>query len=308
MAATLETQALLRAVQQLDDEGGLSDMEIEDVRAALEGGRAALVDLLAFPPRRAEDRATVRGMRVDVRGQPLSLGALDVDNALTLRCATRRGRAPPRDPSPASLPPRGPGPVPPRARAVPFSFPAALAFQTSPPPLTHRARDPRASPTARLRPPLRRPPSPTAPRPPPPASSTSDAFDLNEISAVELLVAAVERGAPPEDCVRAAAGIYLRDRRSVVEALLRLLRSRSEPEDHPFAAVAASPRGATLKRDVDAFVAGLLRSRRTPPPPPQTRPRRRVSSRASPTSSPRPRPEPPRPSRRTSSRRRAGGP
>ena len=33
MAATLETQALLRAVQQLDDEGGLSDMEIEDVRA-----------------------------------------------------------------------------------------------------------------------------------------------------------------------------------------------------------------------------------------------------------------------------------
>ena len=71
-------------------------------------------------------------------------------------------------------------------------------------------------------------------------------------------MAAVERGAPPEDCVRAAAGIYLRDRRSVVEALLRLLRSRSEPEDHPFAAVAASPRGATLKRDVDAFGAGLL--------------------------------------------------
>lgn len=175
MAATLETQALLRAVQQLDDEGGLSDMEIEDVRAALEGGRAALVDLLAFPPRRAEDRATVRGMRVDVRGQPLSLGALDVDNALTLRCATRRGRAPPRDPSPASLPPRGPGPVPPRARAVPFSFPAALAFQTSPPPLTHRARDPRASPTARVsdRPSAAAPPpTPPVPPPPPPPPAT----------------------------------------------------------------------------------------------------------------------------------------
>ena len=36
------------------------------------------------------------------------------------------------------------------------------------------------------------------------------------------------------------------------------LRSRSEPGGPPFAAVAASPRGATLKRDVDAFVAGLL--------------------------------------------------
>ena len=61
MAATLESLALLRAVRQLDAEGGLSDMELEEVRASLKGGREVLANLLAYPPRKAEDRAAVRG-------------------------------------------------------------------------------------------------------------------------------------------------------------------------------------------------------------------------------------------------------
>ena len=94
MAATLESLALLRAVRQLDAEGGLSDMELEEVRASLKGGREVLANLLAYPPRKAEDRAAVRGMTVEVRGgQSVRLGALDVDNALILRCVSRSTRS-----------------------------------------------------------------------------------------------------------------------------------------------------------------------------------------------------------------------
>ena len=140
MAATLESLALLRAVRQLDAEGGLSDMELEEVRASLKGGREVLANLLAYPPRKAEDRAAVRGMTVEVRGgQSVRLGALDVDNALILRCVSRstrsRGRrvarrssrdaasraraVPPRadPPVPLAAPPCRPFFKPPRARS-----------------------------------------------------------------------------------------------------------------------------------------------------------------------------------------------
>ena len=86
MAASMESQALLRAVRQIDAEGGLSDMEFEEVRAALRGGRGTLSNLLAYPPRRNEDRAAVQSHVVELRhGHSWRLGALDVDNALLLR-------------------------------------------------------------------------------------------------------------------------------------------------------------------------------------------------------------------------------
>ena len=34
---------------------------------------------------------------------------------------------------------------------------------------------------------------------------------------MELLVAAVEGGAPPDDCARAAAGIHLKERQNAIE-------------------------------------------------------------------------------------------
>jgi hypothetical protein len=86
MAATLDSAALLRAVHQLDVPDGLSHMELEEVRSALRNGRGTLANVLAYPPRRAEDRVAVHGHVVELRhGQSLRLGALDVDNALMLR-------------------------------------------------------------------------------------------------------------------------------------------------------------------------------------------------------------------------------
>ena len=88
MAATLESRELLRAVRQLDAPDGLSDMELEEVRIALRNGRGTLANILSYPPRRAEDRAAVQGHVVVLRhGRSVRLGALDVDNALLLRCA-----------------------------------------------------------------------------------------------------------------------------------------------------------------------------------------------------------------------------
>ena len=68
---------------------------------------------------------------------------------------------------------------------------------------------------------------------------------------MELLVTAVERGAPPDDCLRAAGGIYLRERQSAVEALLRLLQARSFPDTH-------APADPQLALEVDAYVLDLL--------------------------------------------------
>ena len=62
---------------------------------------------------------------------------------------------------------------------------------------------------------------------------------------------AVERGAPPDDCLRAAGGIYLRERQSAVEALLRLLQARSFPDTH-------APADPQLALEVDAYVLDLL--------------------------------------------------
>jgi nuclear pore complex protein Nup205 len=54
---------------------------------------------------------------------------------------------------------------------------------------------------------------------------------LNELVCVELLVAAVERGAPPEQCLRPAAGMFLRERQNRVECLERLLREKQRYAD-----------------------------------------------------------------------------
>lgn len=147
MAATLESLALLRAVRQLDAEGGLSDMELEEVRASLKGGREVLANLLAYPPRKAEDRAAVRGMTVEVRGgQSVRLGALDVDNALILRCVSRstrsRGRRVARRSSREAAP-RARA-VPPRANPpVPLAAPPCRLFFKPP---RARSSDPDATP------------------------------------------------------------------------------------------------------------------------------------------------------------------
>ena len=160
MAATLESLALLRAVRQLDAEGGLSDMELEEVRASLKGGREVLANLLAYPPRKAEDRAAVRGMTVEVRGgQSVRLGALDVDNALILRCVSRstrsRGRRVARRSSrdaasrARAVPPRADPPVPLAAPPCrPFSNRRGRGRPT-PTPTRDRPRDPPAGRAAR---------------------------------------------------------------------------------------------------------------------------------------------------------------
>ena len=89
-------------------------------------------------------------------------------------------------------------------------------------------------------------------------SSRSDALDLNEIACVELLVAAVERGAPPDDCVRAAAGIHLKERQSTVEALLRLLQARWAAPGHAGGLAAGADHPHSLAKELDAYVADLL--------------------------------------------------
>ena len=102
---------------------------------------------------------------------------------------------------------------------------------------------------------------------------------------------AVERGAPPDDCLRAAGGIYLRERQSAVEALLRLLQARSFPDTHA-PRIPNSPSRWTPTSSTSS-AAPPRAHRRDPPRPPH-------SSRDSWTSSPHlPRdPSPPRPPRR----------
>jgi hypothetical protein len=78
-------------------------------------------------------------------------------------------------------------------------------------------------------------------------------LDLNEITCVELLVAAVERGSPPDDCARAAAGIYLKERQSAVEALRRLLQAKSSPD------IWAPAGGSFLAKEIEDYVDDLLR-------------------------------------------------
>jgi hypothetical protein len=97
MAGTAASAALLRAVRQIDAADALSAMEQEELRGALRGARGTLVNTLQYPPRRAEDRAAVRAQVVELRGgRSLRLGALDVDNALQLRCAPCRPPTLPR--------------------------------------------------------------------------------------------------------------------------------------------------------------------------------------------------------------------
>ena len=60
------TAALLRAVAALDQDGGMSDVELEECRAALKAGRPILVDPLAFPGRKPEDRAAVQSRSVEL--------------------------------------------------------------------------------------------------------------------------------------------------------------------------------------------------------------------------------------------------
>ena len=86
MAATHESLAMLAAVRALDLDGVVSDVEIEETRAALRDAREMLANPLAYPPREEKDRAVVRQGAVEVRGREVRLGALDIENALVLRC------------------------------------------------------------------------------------------------------------------------------------------------------------------------------------------------------------------------------
>ena len=86
MAATHESLAMLAAVRALDLDGVASDVEIEETRAALRDAREMLANPLAYPPREEKDRAVVRQGAVEVRGREVRLGALDIENALVLRC------------------------------------------------------------------------------------------------------------------------------------------------------------------------------------------------------------------------------
>ena len=71
MASAMEPTALLRAVRQLErPTWELSAMASEEVRSALRASRPALINLLAFPPRRPEDRAKVQGHLVEVSVGP----------------------------------------------------------------------------------------------------------------------------------------------------------------------------------------------------------------------------------------------
>ena len=86
MAATHESLAMLAAVRALDLDGVASDVEIEETRAALRDAREMLANPLAYPPREEKDRAVARQGAVEVRGREVRLGALDIENALVLRC------------------------------------------------------------------------------------------------------------------------------------------------------------------------------------------------------------------------------
>ena len=88
MAATAESIALHRAVRLLDAETPPSDVDVEECRVAFKAGRGILANVLAYPPRRAEDRAAVRTTTVELRGgKSIRLDGIDIENALTLRCA-----------------------------------------------------------------------------------------------------------------------------------------------------------------------------------------------------------------------------
>ena len=77
---------LLVVGQALDRDGGMSDVELEECRAALKASRSALVNLLEFPGRNPEDRAAVQSRAVELTpGQKLNLGGADVENTLVLR-------------------------------------------------------------------------------------------------------------------------------------------------------------------------------------------------------------------------------
>jgi len=89
MAATAESVALHRAVRLLDAETPPSDVDVEECRVAFKAARGILANALAYPPRRAEDRAAVRTTTVELRGgKSIRLDGTDIENALTLRCAS----------------------------------------------------------------------------------------------------------------------------------------------------------------------------------------------------------------------------
>lgn len=117
MAATHESLAMLAAVHALDLDGVVSDVEIEETRAALRDAREMLANPLAYPPRDEKDRAVVKQGAVEVRGREVNLGALDIENALILRCVgvagsdrSQLGRRANGSPSNA-LPPSGGDPT-----------------------------------------------------------------------------------------------------------------------------------------------------------------------------------------------------
>jgi len=173
MAATHESLAMLAAVRALDLDGVASDVEIEETRAALRDAREMLANPLAYPPREEKDRAVVRQGAVEVRGREVRLGALDIENALVLRCVGvarshrsrlgRRANVPPRTPRRAREETRRetrcaifcPFPEDGRSRHAPETLSAPLPEKSTRVPLVVRSRTTRDARDRPSRPPVR---------------------------------------------------------------------------------------------------------------------------------------------------------
>ena len=81
------------------------------------------------------------------------------------------------------------------------------------------------------------------------ASAIAVALDLNEIVSVELMVGAIEHGAPADDVVPAAIGIYMRERAAALESLLAVLRC----------ADGTAPLDGVMDEELKDYADGLLR-------------------------------------------------
>jgi nuclear pore complex protein Nup205 len=81
------------------------------------------------------------------------------------------------------------------------------------------------------------------------ASTIAIALDINEIACIELIVGAIENGAPPNDVVPSAVGVYMRERAAALESLLVALRC----------ADGTAPLDDVISDEIREFVIELLR-------------------------------------------------
>lgn len=81
------------------------------------------------------------------------------------------------------------------------------------------------------------------------ASKIAVALDVNEIASVELIVGAIENGAPADDVVPYAVGIFMRERSAALESLLIILRC----------ADGSTPLDGAMDEELKEYAEGLLR-------------------------------------------------